>query len=178
MGKVEGTEAAKRFDCHRVVCGALSMVEYRRTVPVQLFDATSSLIPFPDGMVLDVKAWKKRTATPADRIRKTLAVSPGSRVSPKWVQFLDQALSHYAAGEREEIAAYIQNWCGVALTGDCRDEAALFLWGDAGCGKSTFFETLLAVLGNLGTTVSASAWPATARTIASGLLVSWDADWS
>ena len=49
MGKVDGTEAARRFDCHRVVCGALAMVEYRRSVPVQSFDSNSSLIPFPDG---------------------------------------------------------------------------------------------------------------------------------
>ena len=153
-GVVEGTEVAKRFDCHRVVCGALSMAGYERTEPVESFDANCLLVPFPNGKVLDVKDWKKRPAAPADRIRKTLAVYPGPGASAKWVQFLDQALSHYPAGEREKIAAYIQEWCGLALTGDCREEAALFVWGDAGCGKSTFFETLIAVMGSLGSTVS------------------------
>ena len=42
----------------------------------------------------------------------------------------------------------------MALTGDCRDEAALLLWGDSGCGKSTFFETLLGAMGSLGAIVS------------------------
>ena len=154
MGKIEGTELAKRFDTHRVVCGSLSMVEYRRTVPVQSFDPKSLLVPFPDGTVLDVESGAERPARPQDRIRKVLAASPGPCVSSKWVEFVDQALSHYSQDERSEIAAYVQEWCGIALTGDCRDEAALFLWGDTGCGKSTFFETFLAVLGNLGTTVS------------------------
>ena len=153
-GIVEGTEEARRFDCHRVVRGALSMAEYERTVPVDSFDSKGHLVPFPDGRVLDLQSWQQRPARPEDRIRKTLAVSPESKPSQRWCEFLDQALSHYHKKQRAEIAAYIQEWCGLALTGDCRDEAALFLWGDSGCGKSTFFETLLAVLGNLGTTVS------------------------
>ena len=152
--RVVGTKEAKRFDCHRVVCGALAMAEYERTVPVDSFDAKRLHIPFADGTLLDVETWQRNPAGPRDRIRKSLAVMPSSTPSRLWTRFVYEALSHYPQGEREEVACYLQEWCGLALTGDCRDEAALFLWGDPGSGKSTFFETLLAVMGSLGAAVS------------------------
>ena len=49
-GRVKGTTEAKRFDCHRVVCGALAMAKYIRTVPVDSFDVKRLHIPFADGI--------------------------------------------------------------------------------------------------------------------------------
>ncbi len=77
-------------------------------------------------------------------------------VSAKFDNFVFDALGHYDLADRYKIKDYLQEWCGAALTGDCRDEAMLFLYGQRGSGKSTFVETIAACFGSHGATVSGS----------------------
>ena len=51
---------------------------------------------------------------------------------------------------------FLQEWAGSALTGDCSDEAMLFLYGRHGSGKSTFAETLLEVFAGYGAMITGS----------------------
>ena len=152
--RVEGTKGATRFDCHRVVTGALAMATYEWTAAGDSFDKHLLFVPFPDGTILDVGSWQQIEMRPEHRVRKTLDVVPHTEPSKVWIRFINETLSHYQPGDREAVADYLQEWCGVALTGDCRDEACIFAWGNPGSGKSTFSETLLAVAGTFGTTIS------------------------
>ena len=103
--EVEGTKVAKIFDCHRVVCGALSMAQYERTVSVDSFDSNRLYVPYSDGTLLNVEGWNSRPAEPSDRIRRTLSVKPDLMPSQEWTEFLWQALSHYPKAERQRIAS-------------------------------------------------------------------------
>lgn len=69
---------------------------------------------------------------------------PGS-VAHDWLAFLRQAVP--SEGDR----LLLQQFAGLALTGDTSPQRALLLVGDGGTGKSTFVRVLQAVLGNLAT---------------------------
>ena len=153
-GRVEATSAARTLNKHSVVRSAMAHVEEHRAVAADSFDADAMLVAFPDGTVLDVNTWTLRKAKREDRISKTLAASPADEPSSAWATFLYESLSHYPEDRRDEIAAYLQEMLGVALTGDCRDETFLFLWGTRGAGKGTFSETVCAMMGDYGTTLS------------------------
>ncbi len=61
---------------------------------------------------------------------------------PRWEEFLDHAFhgSH-------EMIDFMQRLCGYALTGETREQKLFFIYGVGGRGKSTFMETLAAILG-------------------------------
>ena len=121
-GRVEATNAARTLNKHSTVRSIMAHAAEHRAVPADSFDANPLLVAYPDGTVLDVEKWTHRKATRDDRISKTLAASPADEPSSLWATFLHQALAHYREDKRDQIAAYVQEVLGVALTGDCRDE--------------------------------------------------------
>ena len=152
--RVEKTLAARSLNKTSVVKSIIAHVAEHRAAPINTFDADPLLVAFPDGTVMDAATWTRRPATREDRITKTLAAAPSDEPSRLWADFVFEALAHYPEDRRDEIAAYMQEWCGVAMTGSCIDETFLFLWGTLGAGKGTFSETLCAMLGEYGTTVA------------------------
>ncbi len=133
--RVEGTKGAKRFDCHRVVTGALAMATYERTVAGDSFDANSLFVPFPNGTILDVKPWLQIEMRPEHRVRKTLDVVPHTEPSKVWIRFINETLSHYQPGDREgnyiprypqatgsrhsscTYSLYSKNWAKIVIDG-------------------------------------------------------------
>ena len=152
--RVEKTIAVRSLNKTSVVKSIMSHVAEHRAAPVNTFDADLLLVAFPDGTVIDAATWTRRPAVREDRITKTIAVAPSDEPSQFWADFVFEALSHYPEDRRDEIAAYMQEWVGVAMTGSCIDETFLFLWGTRGAGKGTFSETICAMLGDYGTTVA------------------------
>ena len=153
----KGGKDRRPSDRHSTVTGALAMAQYQpasRTVASSEFDAQPLLVPFPDGTVLDVNTWTRRPAMPRDRLRTALTVTPADKPSERWQEFVLEALAHYGETDRKAVADFLQEWCGVALLGDCRDETILFPWGDPGSGKSTFYEPLQRVCGATGAQIS------------------------
>lgn len=63
-------------------------------------------------------------------------------ICPKWESFL-----HEIFHSNEEMVQYIQRVAGYALTGDTREHAMFILWGSGANGKSTFLETIRAIMG-------------------------------
>ena len=61
---------------------------------------------------------------------------------PLWLDFLHRIL----AGN-EELIRFLRRAIGYALTGDTREQAFFMLWGSGANGKSTFLETIRAMLG-------------------------------
>jgi putative DNA primase/helicase len=80
----------------------------------------------------------------ADLITKLAPVpyEPDARC-PTWLAFLDQITQ----GQRDLIA-FLQRAAGYALTGDTREQCLFILYGTGANGKSTFLNTLRAVLGD------------------------------
>ena len=152
--RVEGKPSARSLNKHSTVRNIMSHAEEHLAVDADTFDANQLHIAFPDATLLDVETWTRRPATREDRITKTLATAPADEPSGRWASFLFEALSHYPEHQRDEIAAFMQEWVGVAMTGSCINETFMFLWGTKGAGKGTFSETLCALLGDYGTTLS------------------------
>ena len=153
-GRVEKTLAARALNKTSVVKSIMAHIAEHRAAPADSFDADPLLVAFPDGTVLDAPTWTRRPAIREDRITRTLAVAPSAEPSQRWADFVFEALAHYPEAQRDEISGYMQEWCGLAMTGVCTDEAFLFLWGIYGSGKGTFSETICAMAGDYGTTVA------------------------
>ena len=117
------------------------------------FDTNPHLLALPNGDILEVQTGKTRELKREDRITRYLpeAVMNRSEENRKeWEEFLWQGLDHYEQDDRTKIIAFLQQWSGTALAGDCRDEAMIFLYGRPRTGKSTFAGILLDLFGSYG----------------------------
>ena len=115
------------------------------------------LVGMPDGCALDtttgrivVNGWRHYISRYLPDAISTMSTEPSAR----WITFVMESLSHYDTADRQDIHDYLQQWCGSALTGDCRDESMVFLYGPPGTGKSTFVETLLECFGEYAATIA------------------------
>ena len=98
----------------------------------ETFDANPSLIGLPDGYVLDTDTGEVVQSDWDSFIARRLpdtVIGDSDRPSSLWDAFVWESLEHYQLADRAEIKDYLQQWAGSALTGDCRDEAMLFLFG-------------------------------------------------
>jgi len=64
-------------------------------------------------------------------------------ICPQWEKFLQRVLR-----EDEDLIAYVQRVVGYSLTGDTSEHKLFFLYGTGANGKSTFLETIRAILGD------------------------------
>ena len=105
------------------------------------FDADPWLLGTPEGVV-DLRLGKLIEATPDMLITKITAVAPKRGPMPYW----DMVLSRCTNGD-ETMKQYYQSWAGYILTGDCREEAFLFVHGEGNSGKSKFIDCLGDMMG-------------------------------
>jgi len=105
------------------------------------FDADPWLLGTPEGVV-DLRLGKLIEATPDMHITKITAVAPKRGPMPYW----DMVLSRCTNGD-ETMKQYYQSWAGYILTGDCREEAFLFVHGEGNSGKSKFIDCLGDMMG-------------------------------
>ena len=123
------------------------------------FDANPSFLGYPGGYLLDTKTAEMERTTWRNYIYRQLPAGIGGDMnepSHLWENFIFECLSHYDLADRYAIRNYLQEYAGSALTGECHDEAMLFLYGKSGSGKSTFVETLIACLGDYAASVQGS----------------------
>jgi putative DNA primase/helicase len=107
------------------------------------WDVDLFLLGTPAGTV-DLKTGRLRPACPADGITKAAAVAPAESADcPMWLSFL-----HSATGGDVDVIRFVQQWVGYSLTGDTREHALVFVYGDGGTGKSTFLNTVAGILGD------------------------------
>jgi putative DNA primase/helicase len=112
-------------------------------LPAARLDGDPWLLGVQNGVV-DLKTGKFRAALRSDFITKRANVvySPKARC-PNWIKFLDTVM-----GGDVDLQCYIQRVVGYLLTGSVREEVMFFLYGTGRNGKSTFRETLHALLGD------------------------------
>jgi putative DNA primase/helicase len=77
-------------------------------------------------------------------ITKRCSVDPDfENDCPRWKKFIRQL-----ADKNSEREAYLQRWCGYALTGDVRHEKMLIMTGGGENGKSKFFNAVAEIMGS------------------------------
>lgn len=118
----------------------MKIAEIKTHVPPGTWDASPSLIAFPNG-TLDTDTMVLRPHSPDDYLTTTLAYP----YDP------DATCPHYEAavnGRIPDAAQLWQEFAGYSFTPDTRYEIALWLFGERGSGKSTLLEGLQAALGS------------------------------
>lgn len=108
------------------------------------WDSHPWLVGTPNG-VIDLETGQFRSGRPRDWIRTVIPTTwQGLETpAPRWEQFLDEIFDH-----DREIVEFVHRLLGYGLTGLTTEHAFPILWGPQGRnGKSTFLETLAAVLG-------------------------------
>jgi putative DNA primase/helicase len=84
-----------------------------------------------------------RPHKPEDWITKIIEVPYEAGAGcPRWLEFLSQI-----TGDDKELIAYLQRVVGYSLTGRTSEHCLFLLHGIGANGKSTFLETLRALLG-------------------------------
>lgn len=117
----------------------------RDEVPVLLEDLDQDpwLLNVANG-TLDLRTGELRPHRREDLITKLAPVKydPSAKCS-LWKKFLDRTFD----GD-EELIGFVQRAVGYALTGSTREQVLFMLYGTGANGKSTFLETLRAMLGD------------------------------
>lgn len=133
------TEARERRDAM-----VFMAQEHHPVVPEQL-DANAWLLNVANGTI-DLRTGQLRPHRHEDLLTKVAPVSYDPQATcPTWLTFLDTIL----AGDAE-LLTFVQRFTGYALTGDTSEHVLLVAYGTGANGKSTFFDTLLALVGDYG----------------------------
>jgi putative DNA primase/helicase len=124
-------------------------------VTSEIWDKDKFLLGTPDGTV-EVRTGKLRSARQDDYITKSTLVAPAETAAcPLWLRFLKEATRDDAA-----LIRFLQQWCGYCLSGDTREHALLFIFGDGGNGKGTFLNTVSRILGDYATVAAMETFTA------------------
>lgn len=153
--KLEASKQAKSLSSSRQLGAILNLAQQNPRVIVQQekFDANPDLLGTPDG-VIDLLTGQRVEPHPEMYISKSTTVAPGPP-SALWRQFLDDA----CAGD-VEFEDYLQKVAGYCLTAHTYESLLFFLWGEGKRGKSTFVDTLSAVLGSYAKVAQMSTFTA------------------
>ena len=124
----------------------LSVAETEEKIPVtpKQLDANPWYLNVRNGTV-DLRTGEVLGANTGDLITKlTGGKCHGDRSArpTQWLEFLDQIFDGDA-----ELISFVQQAVGYSLTGITREQCFFVLWGTGQNGKSTFLETIRAVLG-------------------------------
>lgn len=112
------------------------------TVPFEAFDPYLNLIRFANG-TLDLDTLTLREHRPEDMITMDVpyAYDP-SATAPMFSKFLEESLPD------DDVRGYIQRASGYTLSGTPNEGVWFALYGDTGCGKSTWLNIVKASMGD------------------------------
>jgi putative DNA primase/helicase len=136
--------ALKSEDARRIHA-MLDMAHSEPGIPLmwEQLDADPMLLNVANGTV-DLKTGRMRQPRRQDLLTKRLDVAYDPRATcPRWQQFL-----HEIMNKNQDLIDYLQRAVGYSLTGSVQEQVIFFLYGTGANGKSTFVNTLLALLGD------------------------------
>src|SRR5436190_5142028 len=111
-----------------------------------------------DSMTIDLRTGTSRDPDPIEYITRKAAytAAPNETPHPLWTAFLDRI-----TGGNRELQAFLQRYCGYATTGITSEHKFVFVYGSGANGKSTFINTITAILGEYATIADMSTFIAT-----------------
>ncbi len=122
-------------------------------------DAEPYLLNCPDGTYdLREGVEGKREHRSGDFITKRTAVSPGDKGAALWQETLETIFCRDM-----DLIAYVQKIAGLVAVGEVLQEALVIAYGEGSNGKSTFWNTIAAVLGDYSGAISADTLTAGCR---------------
>lgn len=148
---------AKRALCKAsVASGAerFARADRAHAVTQEIWDADPFLLGTPGGTV-DLRTGEMGPAEPGEFISKQTAITPEHGPPLMWLKFLREAMD----GD-ETMVTFLQRWCGYCLTGDTREHALAFAYGDGGNGKGVFMNTLTDIMGDYAVTAGMETFTA------------------
>jgi len=134
----------------------LCQSEEEMTIEDSVFDINPMLFNVQNGTI-DLNTGELLKHNPKDFITKIAPISYNPKAEcPRFLSFLGEVISYEGNDTNENnfvvhqknVIAYLQRWAGYCLTGICREEQFLILYGDGGTGKSKFVGALGYVMGN------------------------------
>ncbi len=122
----------------------------------ETWDRDPFLLGTPAGTV-DLRTGELREPDPRDGITKITAVAPAETADcPRWRRFLVETF-----GDKEpELIRFIQQWSGYCLTGDIREHALVFGFGNGKNGKSVWLTTITSIMRDYAVTAPMEAFTA------------------
>ena len=108
----------------------------------ETWDRDPFLLGTPAGTV-DLRTGELREPDPRDGITKITAVAPAETADcPRWRQFLVETFGDEDPG----LIRFIKQWSGYCLTGDIREHALAFGFGNGNNGKSVWLNTVTGIM--------------------------------
>jgi putative DNA primase/helicase len=123
-------------------------------VTSESWDRDPLLLGTPGGTV-DLRTGQLGEPDPADGITKVTAVAPADRANcPRWLQFLDETFGD------TDLIRFLQQWGGYSLTGETREHALVFGFGNGKNGKSVWLNTHTGILKDYAATAAMDTFTA------------------
>ena len=136
---------AMRSEAKPRVDAMIDLVQSERGIPAlsDELDSNPWLLNCANG-ALDLRTGELKRHRRADLCTKITAVSydPDARC-PTWLAFLATIM-----GGNQDLIGFLQRAIGYSLTGDVSEQVLFFAYGTGANGKSTFAETVTAVMGD------------------------------
>jgi putative DNA primase/helicase len=140
VGHALASESEKRLRA------MVSLAEFEEGIAIResVLDADPWALTVRNG-TLDLRTGELRAPDPTDLLTCALDVpyDPAAKC-PRWKRFLDQIFNADV-----DLGRFVQCAVGYSLTGSTREQVFIILFGSGANGKSTFLETLRAMLGPL-----------------------------
>ena len=113
--------------------------------PQEDFDTNLMALNTPAGLV-NLADGSIRPTTPEDWVTRCTTVAPQAGEAPHWDAFLE----HLTGGD-DDLASFLQRWCGYCLTGLMGEKKLVFVYGaNSNTGKSTFVNAINHAIGDYG----------------------------
>ena len=125
----------------------LARTDRRLAATIEQWDTDLWSLNTPDG-VIDLRTGTLRPHCATDYMTKITVVAANSKCPiPVWLAFLKRVTD----GDGD-LVGFLQRMCGYALTGETREHALFFLYGNGANGKSSFINVLTGIVGDYHTT--------------------------
>lgn len=118
----------------------IELIKVKVSIPDKAMDGNHDLVTFAD-CTLEISTRQRRLHSHKDLLTSAFEFNydPQAR-SDVWERFLDKVVPN-------DCRDFMQEFAGYCLTTDMAHETAVWLYGPAGCGKSTLIEGIRAALG-------------------------------
>jgi len=121
----------------------LELVKPRKKVSAEELDTQNHLLNLQNG-TYNFKTRALERHRPQDLLTKIAGVSFDAKANcPNWLDFLDVIFKH-----DQDLIKYVQKIIGYCLTGYVDEQIFVVLYGKGANGKSTFINTIAALLGD------------------------------